>query len=49
MELLFVLLAFLAGGLLDRYKYRWLRKPLDDPLGHFDDSTVYNSESGGEH
>lgn len=49
MELLFVLLAFLAGGLLDRYKYRWLRKPLDDPLGTFDDSTVYNSESGGEH
>ena len=49
MELLFVLLAFLFGGLLDGYKYRWLRKPLDDPLGNFDDSTVYNSESGEGH
>lgn len=45
MELLFVLLSFLLGGLMDRYKYHWLRKPLDDPLGNFDDSTLYNSQS----
>lgn len=45
MEFVFMVLAFLVGALLDKYKYRFMQKPIDDPLLDFDDSTVYHSDS----
>ena len=38
LELLFLILAFLAGAQLDRFKYRFLQRAIDDPLVDFDES-----------
>lgn len=38
LELLFLILAFLAGAQMDRFKYRFMQRPIDDPLVDFDES-----------
>lgn len=38
LELLFLILAFLAGAQMDKFKYRFMQRPIDDPLVDFDES-----------
>ena len=45
MELLCLVLAFLAGAQLDRFKYRYMQKPIDSPLMDFEDSVYVTAQS----
>lgn len=45
LELAFVVIAFLAGAQLDKFKYRYMQRPIDDPLVDFEESLHSTSKS----